>query len=166
MKTNNEGVSMPTSEAPKPCEVCPVPHTENNKPHTGPCSPTLAPEGQRADTEVWIDPRTKEPCRRCDGTGKMPPWPHSKGLVVCGVCHAEMRPLANTLSPQEERNRIIEEAARVCDDYKRDGENTKEYCVETADELAARIRNLKAAPKVVDSKEEQPMDFEEWWMRL
>jgi hypothetical protein len=37
----------------------------------------------------------------------------------------------------------LEKAARVCDDYKRDGNNTKEYCAETADELAARIRVLR-----------------------
>jgi hypothetical protein len=46
----------------------------------------------RADIAVvWIDPRTKEPCRRCSGTGKMPPWPGSKGLVACGVCREEER---------------------------------------------------------------------------
>ncbi len=57
-------------------------------------------------SEVWIDPRTKEPCRRCDGTGKMPPWPGSKGLVPCGVCRAEMRstePVAEPSKPRDER---------------------------------------------------------------
>lgn len=40
------------------------------------------------------------------------------------------------LSAEQER----EACACICDDYKRDGLNTKEYAVETADELAARIR--------------------------
>jgi hypothetical protein len=35
---------------------------------------------------VWIDPRTGDACKRCGGTGKMPPWPGSNGLVACGVC--------------------------------------------------------------------------------
>lgn len=41
------------------------------------------------------------------------------------------------------RNAALEEAAKVADDYRRDGTNPKEYAVETADELAARIRQLK-----------------------
>lgn len=63
------------------CDIC----------HPQPNQPQSSPDGSET---VYIDPRTKEPCRRCDGTGKMPPWPESKGLVPCGVCRAEERPLA------------------------------------------------------------------------
>lgn len=51
-----------------------------------PTKPVTPEEGK---TLVFIDPRTKEPCRRCYGTGKMPPWPGSNGSVTCGVCRAE-----------------------------------------------------------------------------
>lgn len=49
-----------------------------------------SPSAAKVESEtVFIDPRTKEPCRRCYGTGKMPPWPGSKGLVHCGICREE-----------------------------------------------------------------------------
>lgn len=47
---------------------------------------------EEAAGTVWIDPRTQEPCKRCGGTGKMPPWPGSKGLVACGVCREALAP--------------------------------------------------------------------------
>ena len=71
--------------------------------HEGPhISPLLGQDepANAKEIEVWIDPRTKEPCLRCDGTGKMPPWPGSKGLVVCGICRAEMRSPSTELPPR------------------------------------------------------------------
>lgn len=44
-------------------------------------------------------------------------------------------PIAAAVAAERER------CAGICDDYCRDGTNPKEYAVETADELAARIRN-------------------------
>lgn len=43
------------------------------------------------------------------------------------------------------RAETLEQAAKICDDYKRTGENTLEYCNETADELACLIRALGTA---------------------
>jgi hypothetical protein len=40
-----------------------------------------------------------------------------------------------------------ETAAKICDNYGREGDRlAKEYACEVADEIAARIRNLKATP--------------------
>lgn len=54
------------------------------------------------EMEIWIDPRTKEPCRRCYGTGKMPPWPGSVQSVPCGVCRAEFGLAATQSVPSPE----------------------------------------------------------------
>lgn len=43
------------------------------------------------------------------------------------------------------REQALREAAAVCEDYERDGQNTKAYACETADELAARILALTGA---------------------
>jgi hypothetical protein len=41
------------------------------------------------------------------------------------------------------RDDALEQAARLCDDYARDGRLERKYACEVADEIAARIRNLK-----------------------
>lgn len=44
------------------------------------------------------------------------------------------------------REQALREAAAVCEDYERDGQNTKAYACEIADELATRILAL-ASPR-------------------
>jgi hypothetical protein len=150
---------------------------------TGFCGSTPEPEGVRADTEVWIDPRTKEPCRRCDGTGKVQPWPGSKGLVACGVCRAEMRSLPNPISPQEEpadedskyaaviaeeRQAILDEVAACLCPFELSRKDF-DWAVRKFRPVEGVDHNVEwgekyitgksiAAPKVVDSKEEQDED--------
>ncbi len=35
---------------------------------------------------VEVTEKAAEPCRECNGTGRMPPWPGSNGLVDCKLC--------------------------------------------------------------------------------
>lgn len=105
-----------------------------------PIAPLLGQDEPKLDgeeVEVWVDPRTKEPCRRCDGTGKMPPWPGSKGLVVCGICRAEMRPTSTELPPHLE--------------------HLKEVCLHavTKFELTQALTSLAAAQKQLDHRFDQ-----------
>jgi hypothetical protein len=48
-------------------------------------------------------------------------------------------------TPRMTPEQVLEEAAKVCDQYARDGRLSKEYACETADELAARIRSINLA---------------------
>lgn len=63
-------------------------------------------DGELCGHLVYIDPRTKEPCRRCYGTGFMKPWPDSKGLVACGICRAEERSTPNSSQLQAVRGEV------------------------------------------------------------
>jgi len=47
---------------------------------------------------------------------------------------------------RQARKDALEEAAKLCDNFERDGRDWKEYACETADEIAARIRKLAAEP--------------------
>jgi len=51
------------------------------------------------------------------------------------------------------RAQVIEECAKVADNYARDGRVYKEYACETADEIAARIRSLSAVSAIAQGRD-------------
>jgi hypothetical protein len=66
-------------------------------------------------------------------------------LYAAALKAAEDRAEAAEAALADARDKALEEAALIADDYGRDGNLTKAYECETADELAARIRALKSA---------------------
>lgn len=142
----------PTLSTPSDLDLLNKPSDSIKYPSSTAVEEKAAPSGEEETGLVYVDPRTKEPCRRCYGKGFMPPWPDSNGLVVCGVCRAEERPKPqpdSSSTPEQTFEGWLDEAvkaaAQLVDALEDSGEGEASTISTLADKVHIRLLQMVAA---------------------